>query len=140
VLQKTLGEKSESGTTSVQTIANAAFDKKGYDILALDVSALVDYTDCFVLVSGKTEQHVKALWSNIKVKCAEADLSPLFIEGEDHNRWVLMDFGHIMVHVFIDSLRQLYELERLWADSVRLDLELPEVANGFADDDDLWEE
>ena len=139
-MQKTLGEQSESGTAGVQIIANAAFDKKGYDILALDVSELVDYTNCFVLVSGRTEQHVKALWSNIKQKCDQADISLLLIEGDDHNRWVLMDYGHVMVHVFIEPLRQLYELERLWGDSVRVELDLPEVADGFADAEDLWEE
>jgi len=124
----------------VMTIANAAFDKKGYDILALGVIELVDYTDCFVLVSGRTEQHVKALWTNIKKKCDEIDLEPLLIEGDEHNRWVLMDYGHVMVHVFIDSLRQVYELERLWADSTRLELDLPDLPDTFDDDDDFWEE
>lgn len=140
-MQKTSGEQSESKWADVQTVANAAFDKKGFGICALDVSELLDYTDCFILVSGRTEQHVKALWGNIKKKCDEADLTPLLIEGDDHNRWVLMDYGHFMVHVFVDSLRQLYELERLWADSARVDLDLPEVPDGLGDDDDdFWDD
>lgn len=116
--------------------ANALFDKKGYDIVALDVTEQVDYTDHFLLVSGRSPQHVKALWTNLLVKAREAGFNELSVEGEQHNRWVLVDFGPLMIHMFVDELRGLYDLERLWSDATNVDLGLPATPHPFLDDDD----
>lgn len=120
--------------------ANAVFDKKGFDIVALDVTEMVDYTDHFLLASGRSPQHIKALWSNLVTRAREAGFEALSVEGEQHNRWVLVDFGLLMVHLFVDELRGLYDLERLWADSKRVDLGLPPTPHPIlsdSDDDDL---
>jgi len=108
-------------------IALAAFDKKGYGIVALDVKNLVDYADYFVIVSANTEQQVKAIWSNVEHEMKTAGFEPLNLEGHDHNRWVLVDYRDVMVHILLRPLRDLYDLERLWGDAPPLALDLPEA-------------
>jgi len=100
----------------LQFIAQALYLKKGVDIVALDVSELVYYTDFFLICSGRSDVHVKGLYRHVEKELGRRGISPLIVEGEDHCRWVLMDFGPVIVHIFYEPLRDLYELEKLWAD------------------------
>ena len=89
------------------------------------MSELVVLTDLFLIATGTSTRHVKTLVEEAeRVLKASADRKPLRREGEDHNRWVLIDYGDLVIHVFDEETRAYYELERLWADAPRLELEL----------------
>ncbi|MCU1530181.1 MAG: ribosomal silencing factor RsfS [Frondihabitans sp.] len=109
----------------VQISARAADSKQGEDLVALDVSEPLALTDIFLLVSGRNERNVVAIAGEVEDKMIEAGVKPLRREGRAEGRWVLLDFGDVVVHVFHEEERQFYSLERLWSDcpAVALDLE-----------------
>ena len=102
----------------------AASAKKGDDIVALDVGDILSITDAFVITSGSNVRQVRTIVDEIE-KAMKDQLSapPTSVEGLDDASWVLLDFGDIVVHVFLDETRAYYELERLWADAPRIDWE-----------------
>lgn len=105
-------------------IAAAAIDaKKGTDILLLDVSELVVVTDLFVIATGSSTRHVKTLVDDVEMALKAHDRRPLRREGEDYGKWVLLDYGDVVFHVFDRETRDFYELERLWADAPSLAFE-----------------
>jgi len=115
-----------SSERNLEVVTKAAFEKKGIDIIALNVSKLVYYADYFVIVSGVNDRHVAAIWKNINRATNDAGIPGTTIEGQDYNRGVLVDLGTVVVHIFVDELRRVYELERLWAEAPQVDLDLPE--------------
>jgi ribosome-associated protein len=108
------------------TIAAAAADsKQGADLVALDVTGPLPLTDAFLLVTGRNERNVLAIASEIEDKMLElADAKPLRREGRAEGRWVLIDFGDLVVHVFHEEDRMYYSLERLWKDCPVIPLQL----------------
>ena len=102
----------------------AASAKKGNDIVALDVGDILSITDAFVITSASNVRQVRTIVDEIE-KAMKDQLSapPTSVEGLDDATWVLLDFGDIVVHVFLDETRAYYELERLWADAPRIDWE-----------------
>jgi ribosome-associated protein len=100
--------------------ARAAADKKGEDTLILAVEPLLKITDAFVITSGTNVRQVRTIAEEVEERVkAGGGPSPLRIEGLDDARWVLMDYGDFVVHVFLDEVRTFYDLERLWADAER---------------------
>ncbi len=100
--------------------ARAASDKKGEDTLILAVGPMLLITDAFVITEGGNARQVRTIAEEVEDKIrAAGGPSPLRIEGLDDARWVLMDYGDFVVHVFLDEVRRFYELERLWADAER---------------------
>ena len=98
-------------------IAAAAADAKGgVDAVALDVSEPLPLTDIFLIVSGRNERNVSAIAGEIEDKLIDSGTKPLRREGKAEGRWVLMDFGDLIVHVFHEEDRLYYGLERLWKD------------------------
>jgi ribosome-associated protein len=108
----------------LQLAARAADSKQAEDMVALDVSEPLALTDIFLLASGRNERNVIAIAGEIEDKMIEAGAKPLRREGRSEGRWVLLDFGDIVVHVFHDEDRQFYSLERLWSDCPAIALEL----------------
>ena len=105
-------------------MAAAIADKKGEDILLLDVSDLVVVTDVFVIATGTSTRHVKTLVEEVEMHLKSgSDRRVLRREGEDHGKWVLLDYGDVIVHVFDQETRDFYDLERLWADAPRTEVE-----------------
>lgn len=105
--------------------AQAIADKKGFEVILLDVSELVVLTDLFLIATGTSTRHVKTLVEDVEYVLKTAiERRPLRREGEDHSRWVLLDYGDVVIHVFDAETRSYYELERLWADAPRIELEL----------------
>ena len=103
--------------------AAAAESKDGEAIEVLDVSGVFVICDAFVLVSGRTERQVKALADEIEQRVREeTGRSPRSVEGRDTLRWVLIDYGDVIVHVMIDEDRSYYRLERLYGDVPRIDV------------------
>lgn len=100
--------------------ADALADKKGSDIVLLDVGDLIHITDLFVIVTGTSRPHVKTLAEHVEEKLKELGRRPLRDEGLQEAEWVLLDYGDFLVHVFQPAARQYYGLERLWGDAPRV--------------------
>ncbi len=110
--------------TAAEAAAAAIASKKGHSIALLDVSELVVLTDVFVIATGTSNRHVKTLVEEVEFQLkTQHSRRPLRREGEDHLKWVLVDFGDFVVHVFDEETRDYYDLERLWADAPRLAFE-----------------
>ena len=109
----------------VKIAAAAADSKQGEDLVALDVSGPLPLTDVFLLVTGRNERNVVAIAGEIEDKMIEAGAKPLRREGRQEGRWILLDFGDIVVHVFHEEDRMYYSLERLWKDCPAIPIELP---------------
>lgn len=98
-------------------VASAAADaKQALDPVALDVSTNLALTDAFLIVSGRNERSVIAIGEEIEHRLRELDAPALRREGATEGRWMLLDFGDLIVHVFHEQDRLYYQLERLWAD------------------------
>ncbi len=103
-------------------IAVAALDKKAHALEILDVAGKVDYADFLVLMSGKSDRQVAALAQGIEDALRRKGKRALSVEGLPHAVWVLMDFGDVVVHVFQEDSRSLYDLDGLWMDARRIPL------------------
>jgi ribosome-associated protein len=102
------------------TAARVAADKQGTDIVALAVGEIIAIVDCFVLVSASNTRQVRTIVDEVRREL-DADGPPIGVEGLDDASWVLVDYGDIAVHVFLDETRSYYDLDRLWADAAQLD-------------------
>jgi len=109
----------------LQAAAIAADAKQAEDLVALDVSEPLPLTDIFLLASGRNERNVLAIAEEIEDRLSELGAKTLRREGRSEGRWVLLDFGDIVVHVFHEEDRMYYALERLWRDCPVIPLELP---------------
>ena len=116
---------SERARELLRVAALAADSKQGEDLVALDVSGPLPLTDVFLLVTGRNERNVVAIAGEIEDKLLEAGAKPLRREGRAEGRWILLDFGDLVVHVFHEEDRMYYSLERLWKDCPVLPLDLP---------------
>ncbi|WP_394847968.1 ribosome silencing factor [Pendulispora brunnea] len=117
---------SDEARQTAIAIAAAALDKKAVGLEILDVAGKVDYADFLVLMTGRSDRQVIALSQGIEEALRKKNRRPLSVEGLPHANWVLMDFGDIVVHIFQDETRGLYDLEGLWLDARRLSVPIPE--------------
>jgi len=111
--------------------ADAISDKKGTDIVLLDVADSFFLCDVFVIGTGSSRVNVQALADHVEERLLQAfDMKPLRVEGRNEGEWVLVDFGDIIVHLFQSAPRDYYSLERLWGDAGRIMWEEPVVTDG----------
>jgi ribosome-associated protein len=112
--------------------AQAAADKKGTDIVLLEVGEIISIIDWFVLASASNTRQVRTIVDEIERALVDLDGAvPSGSEGRDDATWVLLDYGDVVIHVFLDQTRAYYDLDRLWADAPRLDWdETAQVAAG----------
>ena len=111
--------------------ADAIFDKKGTDIVLLDVEAAFFLSDVFVIATGSSRPNVQALADHVEERLAQShDVKPLRVEGRTEGEWCLVDYGDIIVHIFQGAAREFYSLERLWGDAARIRWEEPVVTDG----------
>ena len=110
--------------TLVRAAASAAAEKLGQRIIAFDVSDQLAITDAFVLASASNDRQVKAIVDEVEDKLREIGAKPVRREGERDGRWVLIDYGEIVVHVQHEEERMFYALERLWSDCPAIPLTL----------------
>ena len=106
----------------VTTAARAASDKLATNIVAFDVSDQLAITDAFLLASASNDRQVKAIVDEVADKLREIGATPIRREGERDGRWVLIDYGDVVVHVQHEEEREFYALERLWRDCPAIDL------------------
>jgi ribosome-associated protein len=99
------------------TASRRADEKQGRNIVILDVRSVLGITDYFVVVDASNRRLVRTLVEDVEAGVKEATgRSPLRVEGEREQQWVLMDYGDVVVHVFLDEIRRFYEIERLYRD------------------------
>jgi ribosome-associated protein len=103
-------------------LAKAALDKKAKDLIILDLKGLTIIADYFIICSGESITHVKAIAEGVEERSAKAGIKPLGIEGLNYSHWVLMDYSDVILHIFEEETRVFYELEKLWMDARRISL------------------
>jgi ribosome-associated protein len=106
----------ESTIEQLEIAAAAALSKGADDLVALDVSGPLPFVDIFLIATGRSERNVVAVAGEIEDKLIEAGYKTLRREGRSEGRWILLDFGDLVVHVFHEEERLYYSLERLWKD------------------------
>ena len=105
--------------------ARAAASKQAERIAILDVRALIVITDYFLICSGQTERQVRTIVEEVEKALRELDRRPVRREGESEGRWVLLDYVDVVVHAFAEEEREYYDLERLWLDAPRVEIDAP---------------
>lgn len=106
-----------SGESIARQAVALAADLKAHDIVVLDLRGVTDMTDYFVIASGTSDTHVRAVADNIQAGLKAAGVSTTLSEGLTQGRWALLDYTDCVIHVFHPTLRQFYQLERLWGDA-----------------------
>ncbi|NBI05712.1 ribosome silencing factor [Senegalia massiliensis] len=104
-------------------VINAADDKLAHDIDVLEVTELTSVADYFVILSGKNERQVVAIADSIEDKLSENKYDLRSKEGYRSGRWILLDYGDIIIHIFHKEDREFYNLERLWADGKKINID-----------------
>ncbi len=97
--------------------------KKATDLVVLDVRGLTSIADFFIICSGSSNRQVMAIAEFIQVDLKKHGIKPLGIEGIKEGHWVLLDYGHVIIHVFYEPLRSFYDLEGLWTDAKRITIQ-----------------
>lgn len=104
-----------------RTAAKAASAKGGEETLIIEVGAVLAITDAFVISSGRNTRQVKTIAEEVEARLkADGGISPLRVEGLGDSHWILLDYGDLVIHVFLDETREYYDLERLWSDAPRV--------------------
>jgi ribosome-associated protein len=104
-----------------RTAARAASAKGGEETVIIEVGGVLAITDAFVITSGRNTRQVKTIAEEVEAKLkSEGGISPLRVEGLADSQWVLLDYGDLVIHVFLDETREFYDLERLWSDAPRV--------------------
>ena len=98
----------------------AVLGKKVLNVVALDVAEMTSYADVFIFCSGRSNRQVIAIAEHIKIYLKKHKIKPLNIEGTKDGHWVLLDYGHVIIHVFYEPIREFYDLEGLWVDAKRI--------------------
>lgn len=121
----------------LDTVISLVQSKKGRKLCVLEMTQLVYYTDWFVIVHGQNARHVRAIAEEVRaVLSRDHGEVPLSVEGEGSGRWLVVDYGDVVVHVFDPDARKRYDLEGLWADAPHL----PVPTSPDDADDDAWGE
>ncbi len=113
----------------------AALDKKALEPELLDVEALCSYASHILLLSGRSDRQVDAIGEGIKMALREQGYTAMGVEGKASGQWTLLDYGDLIVHIFHHPIRQHYDLESLWSEADRVEIEVPDEARISAEDD-----
>ena len=117
-----LAERGDPGP-ELRSVAEAALERNARVPTILDLRGLSDVTDFFVIATGDSDTHARAISENILDRTRDDGFRPVGVEGLNTARWVLMDYVGLIVHVFQREVREFYQLERLWGDAPMFELE-----------------
>ncbi len=101
-------------------LAQAVSDRKALDIVVLEVSSLTSFADYFVICGGKSSRQVQGIADHMEEELRKEGVRPLGSEGRKEGHWILMDYGDVIVHVFYEPVRAVYDLESLWSEAERV--------------------
>lgn len=104
----------------VDRFVKVALGKKALYLVVLDVRELSSVADAFIICSGRSNRQVRAIAEHIQEKMKDQGIKPFSVEGLEEGHWVLMDYGDVIIHIFYEPVRTLYDLEGLWADASRI--------------------
>ena len=121
------GSTNDLARALAEAAAREAADRRGEDVLLLDLRGLTSATDYFVIASGASDVQVKAIAARIEERLGREEMRPWHVEGLQNGRWVLLDYVDFVVHVFHKAARRYYELERLWADAPTVSFASPDA-------------
>jgi len=107
----------------VRCAAGAALDKRAAELVVLDVQGLSSVTDYFLVCSGKSTTHMATITDAIRDELKREGARPLHVEGVAASGWILLDYGDVLMHVFLEETRAYYALERLWGDAPAVSLD-----------------
>jgi len=99
---------------------NASLEKKAKDLIILKVKEISAFADYFIISSVTSDRQVRAVAAAIQENLKKAGILPLGIEGEAAGQWILMDYNDVIIHIFLDTVRTFYDLERLWSEAPRM--------------------
>ena len=105
---------------SLELYVEAASEKKALNLVVLDLQGLTSIADAFIICSGRSNRQVNAIADSIVARLKKHKIKPLSVEGTREGHWVLLDYGHVVIHVFYEPVRQFFDLEGLWADAKRI--------------------
>ena len=105
---------------SLDLYIKAVLGKKALNVVALDVAELTSFADVFIICSGRSNRQVSAIAEYIQTDLKKHKIRPLSVEGTKDGHWVLLDYGHVIIHVFYEPVREFYNLEGLWVDAKRI--------------------
>lgn len=113
---------SSKDNLSVLRFARALADKRAENIRILDLRPLGAFTDYFIVASGTSDRHLKTLADAVENEARAQGLPSPHTEGYSEGRWILEDTGEVVVHLFLDAIREYYDLEKLWSQATRIPL------------------
>ncbi len=124
VLMKKVKKKHKTRTSLelARIIAGAAVDRKAEDVVILDLRGISSFTDCFVIMSGRSTRHVQGLAETVDAELTSKRIKNTLTEGLNEGHWVLLDYEDVVVHIFYHEDRKFYDIEGLWHDAPRVDL------------------
>jgi ribosome-associated protein len=111
---------SKDAVPSLDLYIKATSAKKALNLIVLDVADLTSIADVFIICSGRSNRQVKAIAESIIVDLKKHKIKPLSVEGTGEGHWVLLDYGHVVIHVFYEPVREFFDLEGLWIDAKRI--------------------
>lgn len=111
-------------------IAQTIYDKKGFNILVLDIREISTMTDYFVIAEGSVDKHVQSIAESVEEKLKEKGIDLFQSEGKKSGQWVVLDFGGLMVHLFSEGMREKYSLETLWQEGTIVNVKIDVLSRG----------
>ncbi len=115
-------QKTAPADPGIAPFIRAALGRKALDVVALNVQGLTSIADSFIICHGRSNRQVTAIGEHIRRELKKAGIKPLSVEGMKDGHWILLDYGHIILHVFYEPVRSFYDLEGLWTDAKRIDI------------------
>ena len=112
-----------SPETLARRLGQLILDKKGEDLVIIDVRERATYADFILIASARSARHVQGLADFIEDSLYQEKISPLGVEGKTEGQWILLDYGDVVVHLFYGPVREVYDLEGLWMDAPRIEPE-----------------
>jgi len=106
---------------SLDLYVEAALGKKATNIVILDVRGITSIADVFIICSGRSNRQVAAIAEFVQRELKKHGIRPLSVEGKKEGHWVLLDYGHVVMHIFYEPVREFYDLEGLWIDAKRIE-------------------
>lgn len=113
-----------STAKSLDLIAQTIYDKKGFNIIALDVRGFSSMADYYLIAEGNIDRHVRSISKSLQDILSEVGMKLLHADGQQSSDWVVLDYGDIVIHLLIPDLRERYALEQLWREAKIIDLHI----------------
>lgn len=117
-----VGTSKDESLSVAKRIVEACEDVKGGEVIVLDVASISDFADYFIVASGRSDRQVQGITNRVIEELSRHGVRPLSVEGYEDGKWVLIDCGDVVAHIFYEPIRSEYDLEGLWMRARKLDI------------------